>query len=53
MITRKASVHRYIEEVWTRGNLDGVDTYFGPKYRRHLPPTLEPLSLWRGISRQG
>ena len=45
MITLKALVRSYIEEVWTRGNLDAVDTYFGQNYRRHLSPTLEPLSL--------
>lgn len=45
MITLKALVRSYIEEVWTRGNLDAVDTYLGPNYRRHLSPTLEPLSL--------
>ena len=45
MITLKALVRSYIEEVWTRGNLDAVDTYFGQNYRRHLSPTLELLSL--------
>lgn len=45
MITHKALVRSYIEEVWTRGNLDAVDIYLGPNYRRHLSPTLEPLSL--------
>lgn len=45
MITLKALVRSYIEEVWTRGNLDAVDLYLGANYRRHLSPTLEPLSL--------
>ena len=45
MITLKALVRSYIEEVWGRGNLDAVDLYFGANYRRHLSPTLEPLSL--------
>ena len=45
MITLKGLVHSYIEEVWTRGNLDAVDIYFGPNYRRHLSPTTEPLLL--------
>jgi len=45
MITLKALVHSYIEEVWTKGNLDAVDIFLGPNYRRHLSPTTEPLSL--------
>jgi steroid delta-isomerase-like uncharacterized protein len=45
VITLKALVRSYIEEVWGRGNLDAVELYFGANYRRHLSPTLEPLSL--------
>jgi steroid delta-isomerase-like uncharacterized protein len=45
MITHKALVRSYIEEVWTKGNLAAVDLYFGPDYRRHLSPTSEPLLL--------
>jgi predicted ester cyclase len=45
MITLKALVHSYIEEVWTKGNLEAVDIFLGPNYRRHLSPTTEPLSL--------
>lgn len=45
MITLKALVRSYIEEVWMRANLDAVDTYFGQNYRRHRSPTLEPLPL--------
>jgi predicted ester cyclase len=45
MITLKALVRSYIEEVWTRGNLDAVDRFLSPNYRRHLSPTAEPLLL--------
>ena len=45
MITLKALVRSYIEEVWTRGNLDAVDIFLSPNYRRHLSPTAEPLLL--------
>jgi predicted ester cyclase len=45
MITLKALVRSYIEEVWTRGNLDAIDIFLGPNYRRHLSPTTEPLLL--------
>lgn len=45
MITLKALVRSYIEEVWTRGNLDAVDIFLGPNYRRHLSPIAEPLLL--------
>jgi steroid delta-isomerase-like uncharacterized protein len=45
MITHKALVRSYIDEVWTKGNLAAVDLYFGPDYRRHLSPTSEPLLL--------
>ena len=45
MITHKALVRSYIEEVWTRGNLASVDIVLGPNYRRHLSPTTEPLLL--------
>jgi predicted ester cyclase len=45
MITLKALVRSYIEEVWTRGTLDAVDIYFSPNYRRHLSLTADPLLL--------
>lgn len=45
MITLKALVRSYIEEVWTRGKLDAVDIFLSPDYRRHLSPTAEPLLL--------
>jgi steroid delta-isomerase-like uncharacterized protein len=45
MITLKALVRSYIAEVWTRGNLDAVDLFFSPDYRRYLSPTAEPLLL--------
>jgi predicted ester cyclase len=45
MITLKALVRSYIEEVWTRGNLAAVDIFLSPNYRRHLSPTAAPLLL--------
>ncbi|HEX5808814.1 MAG TPA: ester cyclase [Anaerolineales bacterium] len=45
MITLKALVRSYIAEVWTKGNLDAVDIFLSPDYRRHLSPTAEPLLL--------
>jgi predicted ester cyclase len=45
MITLKALVRSYVAEVWTKGNLDAVDLFFSPDYRRYLSPTAEPLLL--------
>ena len=45
MITHKALVRSYIAEVWTKGNLDAIDIFLSPDYRRHLSPTAEPLRL--------
>lgn len=45
MITLKALVRSYIAEVWTKGNLDAVDIFLSPDYRRYLSPTAEPLLL--------
>ena len=45
MITLKALVRSYIAEVWTKGNLDAIDIFFSPDYRRYLSPTAEPLLL--------
>lgn len=45
MITLKALVRSYIAEVWTKGNLDAVDIFLSPDYRRYLSPTTEPLLL--------
>jgi predicted ester cyclase len=45
MITLKALVCSYVAEVWTKGNLDAVDLFFSPDYRRYLSPTAEPLLL--------
>jgi predicted ester cyclase len=45
MITLKALVRSYIAEVWTKGNLDAVELFLSPDYRRYLSPTAEPLLL--------
>jgi steroid delta-isomerase-like uncharacterized protein len=45
MITLKALVRSYVAEVWTKGNLDAVDIFLSPDYRRYLSPTAEPLLL--------
>ena len=45
MITLKALVRSYIAEVWTKGNLDAVDIFLSPNYRRYLSPISNPLQL--------
>lgn len=39
----KAQLQRYIERVWHLGELDAVDEFLSPSYRRHVSPESPPL----------
>ena len=41
----KALLRRYIEDVWHQGNLAALDDYLSADYRRHVSPTVPPLTL--------
>lgn len=41
----KATVRRYLDEVWNRGDIDASDAYLAPDYRRHIGPGTEPLDV--------
>jgi len=41
----KALIHRYLDEVWGKGNLAAVDDFLSPDYKRYLSPVAEPLTL--------
>lgn len=34
---------RYVREVWDEGNLDALERFLSPSYKRHVSPTLPPL----------
>ncbi len=34
---------RYIREVWDEGDLDALERFLSPDYKRHVSPTLPPL----------
>ena len=40
----KALVRRYVAEVINGGNLDGLDEFLGPQYKRYLAPSAPPLA---------
>jgi steroid delta-isomerase-like uncharacterized protein len=37
--TNKATIRRFVEEVWNGGNLSAVDNYIAPTYTHHDPST--------------
>jgi predicted ester cyclase len=39
----KSTLLRYIDEVWGRRSLDGIDRFLAPNYRRHTSPTQPPI----------
>lgn len=41
----KATVRRYLDRVWNRGDFDGSDAYLARDYRRHTGPGTEPLDV--------
>jgi predicted ester cyclase len=41
----KATVRRYLDEVWNRGDIEASDAYLAPGYRRHLGPGTDPLDI--------
>ena len=43
--SRKALVRRYVEEVWHKGNLAALDDVLAADYRRHVAPTVPPMTL--------
>jgi steroid delta-isomerase-like uncharacterized protein len=47
----KQLLQRYIAEVWGNGNLEALRDFLAPGYRRHVSPTLPPLSLEEQIQR--
>lgn len=42
---------RYIREVWDEGDLDALDRFLSPDFRRHVSPTLPPLDRQGQIER--
>jgi steroid delta-isomerase-like uncharacterized protein len=40
----KALLRRYVEAVWDQQNLEAIDDFLAPDYRRHPSPTAEPLT---------
>lgn len=34
---------RYVREVWDGGDLDALERYLSPDFKRHVSPTLPPL----------
>lgn len=39
----KQLLARYVREVWDEGNLDAIERFLSPDYKRHMTPTLPPL----------
>ncbi len=44
---------RYVREVWDEGNLDALERFLSPSYKRHVSPTLPPLDRNGQIERLG
>lgn len=34
---------RYVREVWDKGDLDALERFLSPHFKRHVSPTLPPL----------
>ena len=42
---------RYVREVWDEGDLDALERFMSPSYKRHVSPTLPPLDRNAQIER--
>lgn len=47
----KELLRGYVAEVWGQGNLDALETFLAPEFRRHLSPLHEPLGRETQIER--
>ncbi|HVL52235.1 MAG TPA: ester cyclase [Actinomycetota bacterium] len=41
----KATVRRYLDEVWNKGNIDQSSVFLAPGYLRHIGPGVPPLDI--------
>lgn len=42
---------RYVQEVWDKGDLDALERFLSPGFKRHVSPTLPPLDRSGQIKR--
>lgn len=42
---------RYVREVWEKGDLDALEQFLSPDFKRHVSPTLPPLDRKGQIER--
>ncbi|MFP4073204.1 MAG: ester cyclase [Actinomycetota bacterium] len=42
---------RYVQEVWDKGDLDALERFLSPDFKRHVSPTLPPLDRGGQIER--
>lgn len=47
----KELLARYVDEVWGRGNLDALNDFLAPDFKRHVSPTLPPIDREGQIDR--
>lgn len=41
--TNEQLLARYVREVWDKGDVDALERFLSPDYKRHVSPTLPPL----------
>lgn len=42
---------RYVREVWDKGDLDALEPFLSPDFKRHVSPTLPPLDRQGQVER--
>lgn len=47
----KELLARYVTEVWDEGDLDALNEFLSPEFKRHVSPTLPPLDVEAQIER--